>query len=346
MPQPETPQPNQAMPPQLAILQMASGYWVSQSIYVAAKLGIADLLKDSPKSCDELATATGTNAPSLYRVLRALASLGVFAETELNQFTLTPLAACLQSDIPGSVRAFVIMLGDEEHYRAWGDLLHGVQTGGSPFEHIYGMNLFEHLAQNPESAKIFDESMTNASAIESATIAASYDFSSIQTLVDVGGGEGLLIASILKSNPTLQGVLFDRPYVIERAKRFLEAEGLLERCQLAAGNFFESVPEGGDAYILKHIIHDWDDERAIAILKQCHKVMPDNGKILVAEQVIPPGNQPFMGKLIDVNMLVMTDGGRERTEAEYRALLEKAGFMLTRIVPTQDDVSIIEGIRV
>jgi hypothetical protein len=345
MPQPENPQPNQAMPPQLAVLQMASGYWVSQSIYVAAKLGIADLLKDSPKSCDELATATGTNAPSLYRLLRALASLGVFAETQLNHFSLTPLAACLQSDVPDSIRAYVILRG-EEQYRAWGDLLHGVQTGGSSFEHIYGMNLFDYLAQNPESAKIFDESMTNLSAIESAAIAASYDFSSIQTLVDVAGGEGLLIASILKSNPTLKGVLFDQSYVIERAKRFLEAEGVLERCQLAAGNFFESVPEGGDAYILKHIMHDWDDERAIAILKQCHKVMPDNGKVLVAEQVIPPGNEPFMGKLLDLHMLVMTDGGRERTEAEYRALFEKAGFKLTRIVPTQREVSIIEGIRV
>src|SRR4028118_75111 len=345
MPQPETNQPNQAMPPQLAMLQMVSGYWVSQSIYVVAKLGIADLLKDSPKSCDELATATGTNAPSLYRVLRALASLGVFAETELNHFTLTPLATCLQSDTPNSVRARVIMLG-EEQYQAWGELMHSVQTGGSSFEHIYSMNLFEYLAQNPESAKIFDEAMTNLSVTEIATIAASYDFSSIQTLVDVAGGQGLLIASILKSNPTLKGVLLDQPHVIERAKRFLEAEGLLERCQQAAGNFFESVPEGGDAYILKHIIHDWDDERAIAILKQCHKVMPDNGKVLVAEQVIPPGNQPFTGKLIDLNMLVMTDGGRERTEAEYRALFEKAGFKLTRIVPTQDEISIIEGIRV
>jgi hypothetical protein len=208
------------------------------------------------------------------------------------------------------------------------------------------MNLFDYLAQNPESAKIFDESMTNLSAIESAAIAASYDFSSIQTLVDIAGGEGLLIASILKSNPTLKGVLFDQPYVIERAKRFLEAEGVLERCQLAAGNFFESVPEGGDAYILKHIMHDWDDERAIAILKQCHKVMPDNGKVLVAEQVIPPGNEPFMGKLLDLHMLVMTSGGRERTEAEYRALFEKAGFMLTRIVPTPREMSIVEGIRV
>jgi hypothetical protein len=345
MPQPETPQPNQAMPPQLAVLQMASGYWVSQSIYVAAKLGIADLLKDSPKSCDELATATGTNAPSLYRVLRALASLGVFAETQPNHFTLTPLAACLQSDVPNSFRAFVIMQG-EENYQAWGEFMHSVQTGGSSFEHIYGMNLFEYLAQNPESAKIFDEAMTNLSVIESAAIAASYDFSSIQTLVDVAGGEGLLIASILKSNPTLKGVLFDQPHVIERAKRFLEAEGVLERCQLAAGNFFESVPEGGDAYILKYIIHDWDDERAIAILKQCHKVMPANGKILVAEQVIPPGNQPFKGKFVDLHMLTVTSGGRERTEAEYRALFEKAGFKLTRIVPTQDEVSIIEGIRV
>jgi ubiquinone/menaquinone biosynthesis C-methylase UbiE len=277
--------------------------------------------------------------------LRALASLGVFAETELNHFTLTPLAACLQSDVPDSFRAFVIMLG-EEQYRAWGEFMHSVQTGDSSFEHIYGMNLFEYLAQNPESAKIFDESMTNASVVESAALAASYDFSSIQTLVDVAGGEGHLIASILKSNPTLKGVLFDQPYVIERAKRFLEAEGVLERCHLAAGNFFESVPEGGDAYILKYIIHDWDDERAIAILKQCHKVMPDNGKLLVAEKVIPPGNQPFMGKFFDLHMLVMTPGGRERTEAEYRALFEKAGFKLTRIVPTQREVSIIEGIRV
>ena len=345
MPQPETPQPNQAVPPQLAVLQMATGYWVSQSIYVAAKLGIADLLKDSPKSCDELATATGTNAPSLYRVLRALASLGVFAETQPNHFTLTPLAACLQSDTPNSVRACAIMLG-EEHYQAWGDFLHGVQTGGSCFEHIYGMNIFEYYAQNPEPAKNFDEAMTNLSVIQSATIAASYDFSSIQTLVDVAGGQGLLIASILKSNPTLKGVLFDRPYVIERAKRFLEAEGVLERCQLVAGNFFESVPEGGDAYILKSIIHDWDDERAIAILKQCHKVMPANGKLLLAELVIPPGNQPFMGKFTDLHMLAVLPGGRERTEAEYRALFEKAGFKLTRIVPTQDDMSIIEGIRV
>jgi hypothetical protein len=345
MPQPETPQPNQAMPPQLAVLQMASGYWVSRSIYVAAKLGIADLLKDSPKSCDELATATGTNAPSLYRVLRALASLGVFAETELNHFTLTPLATCLQSNTPNSVRARLIMLG-EEQYRAWGELMHSVQTGGSSFERIYGMNLFEYYAQNPESGKIFDESMTNLSVIQSAAIAASYDFSSIQTLVDVAGGQGLLIGSVLKSNPTLKGILFDRPHVIERAKRFLEAEGVLEHCQLAAGNFFESVPEGGDAYILKYIIHDWDDERAIAILKQCHKVMPANGKILVAEQVIPPGNEPFRGKFLDVNMLVMTPGGRERTEAEYRALFEKAGFKLTRIVRTQDEMSIIEGIPV
>ena len=187
--------------------------------------------------------------------------------------------------------------------------------------------------------------MTNLSVIQSATIAASYDFSSIQTLVDVGGGEGLLIASILKSNPTLKGVLFDRPHVIERAKPFLEAEGLLERCQQAAGNFFESVPEGGDAYILKYIIHNWDDEKAIAILKQCHKVIPDNGKLLVAEKVIPPGNQPFTGKFFDLHMLTVTSG-RARTEAEYRALLGKAGFKLTRIFPTQEEVSIMEGIPV
>jgi len=340
----ENTQPATAMPPQKAILQMATGYWVSQSLYVAAKLGIADLLKSGAKSCEELAYSAGVNAQLLYRLMRALASVGVFAEKEQGCFTLTPFAACLQSDVPGSMRALVIMCG-EEHYQAWGDILYSLRTGGSAFEHLYGMPLFQYYAQNPEPGKIFDEAMTSNSSIENADITASYDFSGLHKLVDVGGGQGNLIASILKANPKMQGILFDLPYVIEGAKNFIEAEGVSQRCELVGGDFFESVPSGGDAYMLKRVIHNWDDKSAIAILKNCHRAMLENGKLLVVEQVIPPGNEPCFGKFMDLTMMVMFPGARECTEPEYRALFEASGFRLTKIVPTRAGVSLIEGIR-
>ncbi len=230
---------------------------------------IADLLKNGPLSCDKLASSTGTHARSLYRVMRALASVGVFAEKEQGDFTLTPLAACLMSDVPDSIRAAAIMLG-EEHYRAWGDILHSIRTGTSSFEHLYGMGLFQYYAQNPEPAKIFQKAMTSVSAIDNTAVTLGYDFSNIQKLVDVGGGHGSLIASILKSNPNMKGVLFDQLSVIEGAKHLLDNQGVSSRCELIGGDFFQSVPAGGDAYILRHILHDWDDERAIAILKHCH----------------------------------------------------------------------------
>lgn len=242
--QQENTQPSTELPPQKAILQMATGYWVSQSIYIAAKLGIADLLKDGSKSCDTLAYSAGVNPRLLYRLMRALASVGVFAEKEQGCFTLTPFAACLQSDVPGSMRALVIMCG-EEHYQAWGDILYSLGTGGSAFEHLYGMPLFQYYAQNPESGKIFDQAMTSHSSIENADINASYDFSGLHKLVDIGGGQGNLIASILKANPKMQGMLFDLPHVIEGAKNFIEAEGVSQRCELVGGDFFESVPSGG-----------------------------------------------------------------------------------------------------
>jgi hypothetical protein len=341
--QQETTQPS-TMPPQKVILQMATGYWVSQALYVAAKLGIADLLKSGSKSCSELASSAGVHAQLLYRVMRALASVGVFAEKEQGYFTLTPLAACLQSDIPGSMRALVIMWG-EEHYQGWRDILYSLRTGENAFEHLYGMPLFQYYAQNPEAGKIFDQAMTSISSVENAAITASYDFSGFSKLVDVGGGNGSLLTSILKDNPTMQGVLFDQGSVIA-AKNLIEAEGASKRCELVAGDFFEAVPSGGEAYILKYILHNWDNERAIAILKNCHRAMVENGKILAIEQVIPPGNEPSLGKLLDLHMLVMFPGGCERTENEYQALFEASGFQLTKIVPTNADVSVIEGIRV
>lgn len=285
-----------------------------------------------------------TNADALFRLLRALASLGVFAETEPGWFTLTPLAHFLRRDTSDSMWATVIMNG-EEHYQAWGDLLYSVQTGKNSFEHLYGMQLFSFYAQNPEPAKIFDQAMTSHSNTETAGVVAGYRFSDIRTVVDVAGGHGNLIAGVLQANPHLKGILFDQPAVIQGAKLTIQAAGVLDRCRLEAGDFFESLPAGGDAYMLKHIVHDWDDERASAILKCCYNAMPRRGKLLVIERAIPTGNSPSIGKLMDLNMLVTSSGGRERTEAEYRSLFKGTGFKLTRVVTTQAPISIFEGVR-
>jgi hypothetical protein len=346
IPQTPAPQAIAAPPPQMVVLQMIMGYWVSQSIYAAARLGIADLLKDQPKPYTELAVSTESHAPSLFRLLRALASVGILQETESGVFALTALGEVLQSDVPNSVRDVSIMMGDPEHYDSWGNILHSVKTGQSGFEGLHGKNIFEYYAQNPEPAAVFDRAMTSFSSVENAAIATEFDFSGINTLVDVAGGHGSTLLSILRKNPGMKGILFDQADVIERAAALLTHEPDANRCQLASGSFFESVPAGGDAYTLKHILHDWDDERAIAILKRCHEAMNDRGRVLVIEQVIPPGNDPFLGKLLDVNMLVMCPGGKERTETEYQQIFEAAGFRLNRIVPTSAIVSVVEGIRI
>ncbi|WP_315787931.1 methyltransferase [Fischerella sp. JS2] len=341
----ENTQISQDMPSQTAMIQLATSYWVSRAIYAAAKLGIADMLKDGSHSCDELANWTGTNAQALYRVMRALASVGIFAENEQGCFTLTPLATYLQSDVPNSIRAFAISFG-EEHYRAWGDIVYSIQTGDNAFQNLYGMPVFEYYAQNPQAGKTFDEAMTNVSATDKTEIVAAYDFSSIRKLVDVGGGHGSFIASILKVNPTMEGILFERPSVVEGAKSVLEAEGVLKRCQIIAGSFFESVPSDGDAYILKYVIHLLDDERAIALLRNCHSAMVENGKLLLVEQILPPGNEPSWGKFLDIHMLIAISGGRERTKMEFQTLFEASGFKLNKVITTESNTNVIEGIRV
>lgn len=338
-------QPSHAnVPPHVAMLEMISGFWISRAIYIAAKLGIADHLHDQPKSAEELAAVTGVHAPSLYRVLRALASVGVFAQDNDNRFRLTPLSETLRTDVRGSLRAFAIVELGEEHYPAWGELLRSVKTGGVAFDHVFGVPIWEYFARHPENAKTFDDAMTEMTLAVNNAVLSSYDFSSIVKIVDVGGGHGSLTAAILKSNPGMKGVLFDLPPVIEGARARIEAEGIADRCELVGGDFFESVPRGGDAYILKWIIHDWDDERAVAILRNCHRAMIENGKLLLVEAVVPPGSEPHLSKFMDLNMLVMT-GGRERTEEEYRLLLKAAGFRLTRIIPTGSPMSVIEGER-
>jgi hypothetical protein len=331
------------LPPPVAMLHMIQGFWVSRAVYVAAKLGIPDLLRDEPKNSADLAQSTGTHAPSLYRVLRALDSVGVFAEDDRGRFALTPLGATLRTDVPGSLRYFAIEELGENHYPAWEKVLHSVKTGEIAFNHVYGASKWQYMADHPDEAKIFDAAMSSFSSVVAAAVVAAYDFSSSATVVDVGGGDGTLLTAILKGNPRLRGVLADLPHVTERAQGRFKTENLADRCDIAAGSFFESAPVG-DTYVLKWIIHDWDDQQSAAILKNCRSAMAANGRVLLVEAVIQPGTASSFSKCIDLNMLVMT-GGRERTEAEYRALLDSAGLRLTRIVPTHTEMSVIEAVQ-
>lgn len=332
-----------SLPLHIQFTQMASGNWLSQSIYAAAKLGVADYLCDRPHHCDELAQLINCHASSLYRLLRALAGVGIFTETEPQTFALTPLAEFLRSDIPQSMRSMCIMLGDQEHYQAWGNILHSIRTGEPAFDHYFGQGVFPYFAQHPESAEVFEQAMNNFSANELHAIISAYDFSSYKTLVDVGGGYGELLGSILQKNPQSSGILFDEDYVIQKAEATLHKHGIYDRCRRVSGSFFESIPTGGDAYLLKHIVHDWDDERSIAILKNCRQAIGEGAKVLILEMVVPTGNSPSAAKMLDMNMLVMCPGGKERTADEFEAILTQAGLKLLNIIPTQEDIHIIEA---
>jgi hypothetical protein len=330
----------------VALRHLLLGYRISQAIYVAAKLGIADLLKEGPKSSDELATSVEANPDALHRLLRVLASVGIFAQVDQRHFTLTPLGALLQTDVPGSWGGTAVLTG-EWWWPAYGELLYSVTTGKPAHDHVYGMRNFEYFAQHPEVGQIFHAGYAARRGPLSLAVAAAYDFSGVPLLIDVGGGAGDLIATILKANPAMRGVVFDLPYIIGDARALVEAEGVAARCDVVAGDFFASVPTGGHAYILRSVIHDWDDAQAVAILKNCHHAMQGQGKLLLVERVMPErAEEAPQVVLADLEMLVMTPGGRERTEAEFRGLFAAAGFKPTQIVPTQSELSIIEGVPV
>ena len=334
-------EPNKEAPPEAAILQILINFWMSRAVQIIAKLGIPDLLKDGPKSVEELATATETHAPSLYRVLRALVSVGVVSR-ENGRFGLTPISETLVTDRPGTMRWFAISELGQEHYPAWGNLMHSVKTGEIAFDNLFGMDIWKYFAKNNEDGTLFNNSMNATSAVANEAITSRYDFSNFRTLVDVGGGYGGLISGILKKTPQLKGVLFDSPAVIEGARERIAAAGLADRCETVGGNFFQSVPAGGDAYIMKWIIHDWDDDRSIQILENCRKQMPADARLIVIDTVVPENDEPDFSKFFDLNMLVMT-GGKERTETEFRELFNAAGFKLLRVIPTDFPTSIIEG---
>jgi hypothetical protein len=325
-----------------ALFQMAVSYWVSQAIYVAAKLGIADFLTEGPKSSGELAAATGANAPSLFRLMRALASLGVFSLAGSDYFALSGLGEGLQSDAPGSLRAMVITLG-EIHYKACGSLLHSVQTGSSGFRDVFGMDLFEYLEQEAGAADVFNQGMTNLSAMLSYAVLCAYDFSEICHIMDIGGGQGAFLRNVLKFHPELKATVFDMPSTVAKAKQLPCGSTDDEKLTFVSGDFFVSVPPGADTHLLCGVIHDWDDDRAITILRNCRKAMATNGKLLLVEMVVPEGNANCFSKLLDLNMLVMT-GGRERTRHEFERLLVAAGYRLTKVVQTLAPQSVIEGV--
>ena len=325
-----------------ALFEMATAYWLSQAIYVAAKLGIADLLRDGPQSCVALAASSGADAPSLFRLMRALSSVGIFAHLSGDRFALSRLAECLQTEVPGSLRAMVITIG-EIHYQACGNLLHSVQSGSPAFNKVFGANLFDYLQQNVDAADAFNQGMANVSSLLAYAVLMAYDFEEISSIVDIGGGQGKLLEKILESTPDITGTVFDTASTIERAKHSFGNDAGSRRCSYIAGNFFTSVPQGADAYLLCGVIHDWDDRRAIAILRNCRQAMAEKGRVLIVDMVVPETDAMSFSKLLDLNMLAMT-GGRERTIAEFRALLDAADYELTRIIPTMAPQSILEAV--
>jgi hypothetical protein len=297
MPEPSQLPPDAESPSSAVVLRrMIDGYRFTQLLYVVAKLGIADLLRDGPKRSEELAQAVGAHPRTLYRVLRALASLGVFVEDEAQGFHLTPLAQLLRTDVPESLRALAIFYGEEWIWHAEGALLYSVRTGKAAFHQVHGMGPFDYYRQHAEAAAGFNAAMTSLSGHELAAILAAYDFAGMATIVDVGGGHGVLLAELLKTWPHVRGILFDLPAVVESAQPLLAAAGIADRCTCVAGDFFQTMPGSGDAYILKRVIHDWDDPQAAAILTQCRRAMPAHSRLLLMERVIPPGNTPREGR--------------------------------------------------
>jgi O-methyltransferase domain/Dimerisation domain len=338
---------NTQLPPAMVLYQLASAHYVSQALYVAAHLGIADHLADGPQTHETLAAQTATHAPSLRRVLRLLASAGVFAERADGRFELTPIGAALRSG-PGSFRATARLFGGPMVWQSWGDLLTTVRTGEPAFRRIFKTDSFGYFADHPEDAAVFDEAMGSFTAMISGAVASAYDFSALRAVIDVGGGDGRLLTGILRAYPRLRGTVFDLPRLAEGAERQIADAGLTDRSRFVGGDFFEAVPDGFDAYLLKHVIHDWDDACAVRILENCRCAMGPEAKLLIVEGVYPPriDNSPESrgAAANDVNMLVCT-GGRQRSEAEFRELYAAAGFHLTRIVPTMAASCVIEGAK-
>ena len=328
------------------LLGLLLGQWVSQAICVAAELKIADLLSDGPRSAAEIAEMTRTSEDSVFRLLRALASLGLFSSLPDRRFALTGFGNYLRSDYPGSVRAFARFIGHDLTWRPWGELLFSVRTGQPAFNYVFGKDMFQYLSADADAAAIFNEAMTATSGIDADYIAKACTFDKCKTLVEIGGGNGLLLSTLLKRNTHLRGILLELPHAIDGANSLFEKEGIQNRCSAVAGDFLKEVPAGGDVYVMKRVIHDFDDELSCRILANCHNAMNPSARLLVIERVIAKGDGTDRNKFIDLEMLIMTPGGRERSEADFRALYAKTGFAFDKIIPTTSPFSIVEGTRI
>lgn len=329
--------------PAAAIKEMMERKDASRLLYVAAELGLADHLAGGPRTSAALAAAVGAERDALHRLLRAIAALGVVEQLDDGRFGLTPLGATLCGDAPDSTRAYVRWQGHPMWLRAWASLIHTVRTGEPAFEDAFGMGLFAYLNAHPDIGAVFDGGMAAATTDVGDAIVAAYDFASLGSIVDVGGGNGALLAAILRANPQARGTILDQPHTIEGARATIAAAGLAGRCASVAGDFFASVPAGADAYVLKWILHDWDDARCVAILRAIRRAMPPDGRLLVVEQVLPDGGAlDREAAMNDITMLALL-GSRERTAEEYRALFVQADLRLTCIVPMDAGQSIVEG---
>lgn len=328
------------LPPEAQIVEMVMAQFVSRLIHLTATLKLPDYLAEGPKTAEQLAPLTGTHAPSLYRVMRTLSSLGLFTEDDAHRFALLPLGEVLKSGTPSHATALI--MGGDLVARSLDNILYSVQTGKTGFQNSFGMPLFDWLGGHPAEASLFHQTMVGIHGMEPPAIAAAFDFSVFKTIADVGGSTGNLLTTILARHPAPRGILFDLPHVVHDAPAFIAQRGLTNRIQVEAGSFFDRVPAGADAYILSHVIHDWNEEQCLTILGHCRRAMGSDGRLLLVEMVLPSGDTPHPGKILDVCMLALP-GGEERTEAQYAALLDKAGFRLTRVVPTASLVSIVEA---
>ena len=334
-----------ALNPYEVLFQMLVGKWISKAVGTVAELGIPDQLAKGAKRTTDIARESGVSEDGVYRLLRALASVGLFAESSERRFKLTAMGRLLCSDHPKSLAGYARFETHDSTWRPWGHLAYSVKTGLPAFDHVFGEPIFGYFAKNPDASAIFDNAMTSISAAEAQATAEAYDFKGIDTLMDVAGGHGLLLATVLRRHKRMRGVLFDLPHVVAGAAATFARSGIGGRVRIESGDFFKELPQGADAIMMKHIVHDWDDESATRILQACHRALGRKGKLLIVDPVVPPGNVPHYGKLLDLEMLVLTPRGRERTKAEFTRLLRGAGFRLTRVVATKSPMSIVEAVK-
>lgn len=332
----------QESPAQVKLMQMSMGFTVTFLLRAAAQLCLADHLAESPKTAEQLAAINNTHAPALYRLLRTLASNGIFSEDEVHRFSLTPLAEPLRSNVPGSVRTSILSITGDLFILPWSKLLYSVQTGKPSFDKHFGVPFFDHLTGDPEEASMFADLLIGVNSADAPAVAAAYDFSSYANVADIGGATGHILATVLASHPGPRGTLFDLAHNQSAATELIQSRGMAERITFVSGSFFESIPTGCDLYMLSHVIHDWSEEQCLIILANCHRAMSPGSRLLIIEMVLPEGNAFHPGKVLDISMLTLA-GGQERTEPEYRTLLEKAGFKINRVIPTNSPVSIVEA---